>query len=174
MRLSGKFLIAIAFLSLGGAAYAAERGNVIRPGQLKAQPFIDAATAADVAANQSVTILARRGGWVQVESNGKQGWLRMLNVRLEANAAAQSAAAAAKPKAGVSPASLFRTGSSRTTVTTGVKGIGEEDIQKAAPDPVQLAALATLAVPDSEAAANAQQSGLKENTVDYLDKKDAK
>jgi hypothetical protein len=173
MRFIGKFLIANALLSLGAAAYAAERGNVIRPGQLKAQPFIDAATAADVAANQPVTILVRRGGWVQVESNGKQGWLRMLNVRLEANAAAQ-AAAPPKPKAGVSPASLFRTGSSGTTVTTGVKGIGEEDIQKAAPDPAQLAALATLAVPDSEAAANARQSGLQENKVDYLDKKDSK
>lgn len=146
-------------------AHGAETGAVIRAGELKAKPFVDAATVDKVAANQQITIVSRQGGWVQVQSNGKTGWLRMLNVR------AQTAAGGNKPPARSGGlASLLHTGSSGKTVTTGVKGIGEEDIRNASPNPVQVAALATLAVDPAEATANARQSGLKENKVEYLGK----
>ena len=61
---------------------AAESGAVIRADDLKAMPFIDAATSAKLPANQPVNILNRKGGWIEVEANGQTGWVRMLNVRL--------------------------------------------------------------------------------------------
>lgn len=167
MRYAGPFAFALIMLLSAVRADAAEKGVVIRAADLKAQPFLDAATSAAVAANQSVTITRRQGGWVLVESNGKTGWLRMLNVRTEGGGAA-------KPKSSGLAASLFHTGSSGKTVTTGVKGIGEEDIRNASPNPAQVAALATLAVDPAEATAKARQSGLKENTVAYLDKGSSK
>jgi hypothetical protein len=154
----------VAALALGITAYpaAAESGAVIRADDLKAMPFIDAAKSAHVAANQPVTILSRKGGWVEVEANGQSGWVRMLNVRL----AAGSGPAAGQ--ANVRAASLLRTNSSGKTVTTGIKGLGEEDLKNAAPDPAQLAELAAMAVPADEASANAQASGLVEQQVEFV------
>lgn len=163
MRFISPIIVAIALALPLAPACAAERGAVIRAGELKAKPFVDAATTDKVAANQQVNIISRQAGWVQVESNGKSGWLRMLNVRMQGAAGAP----AAKPKSG-GIASLLHTGSSGKTVTTGVKGLGEEDIRNASPNPVQVATLATLAVPAAEATAYARQSGLKENSVEYL------
>jgi hypothetical protein len=147
---------------------AAEDGAVIRADELRAMPFIDAAASAKVAANQPVTILARKGGWVQVQTGGQAGWLRMLNVRLRAGSGP------AQGQANVRAASLLRTNSSGKTVTTGIKGLGEEDLQNAAADPAQVAKLATLAVSPDEASANAHASGLVEQQVDFLDQKKGK
>lgn len=157
----------VAALALGIAAYpaAAESGAVIRADELKAMPFIDATTSAKLPANQPVNILGRKGGWIEVEANGQTGWVRMLNVRL----AGGSAPAAGQ--ANVHAASLLRTGSSGKTVTTGIKGLGEEDLQNAAPNPAQVAKLAEFAVPAAEASANARASGLVEQQVNFIDEK---
>ena len=157
-------------IALAGAVWciaavpaAAEQGAVIRADELKAMPFIDAASSASLAANQPVNILSRKGGWVQVEVNGQTGWVRMLNVRL------QAAGNQPQAQANLRSASLLRTGSSGRTVTTGIKGLGEEDLKNASPDPAQLAELTAMAVSPDEASANARSSGLVEQQVDYLD-----
>ena len=139
---------------------------MIRTDDLKATPFIDGATAAHVEANQQVTVLERKGAWVQVQANGKTGWVRMLNLRLQAGSSP------APNQANMHSASLLHTNSSGRTVTTGIKGLGEEDLKNASVDPVQLAELATLSVPASDAESNARASGLVEHSVDYLDQKD--
>lgn len=162
MRFAGALVAAFAL----GFAFpaAAETGSVIRADELKAMPFIDAATSAKLAANQPVTIVTRKGGWIEVEANGQTGWLRMLNVRLAEGSTPTPGQANAR-------ASLLRTGSSGKTVTTGIKGLGEEDLQNASPDPAQLAELADLAVSANEASANAHASGLVEQQVEFVDEK---
>jgi hypothetical protein len=164
---SMKFASALSALALAVTAVpaAAEDGAVIRADELKATPFIDGATAAKVTANQPVTIVSRKGGWVEVRANGQTGWLRMLNVRL------QGSGTSAQGQANVRSASLLRTNSSGKTVTTGIKGLGEEDLQNASPDPAQLAELATLAVSADEASSNAHASGLVDQKVEFLDPK---
>ena len=164
MRLASALLGSLA-LALAAGPAAAETGAIIRAGDLKAMPCIDAASSAKVAANQQVTIRNRKGGWVEVEANGQSGWVRMLNVRLQAGNSP------APGQANLRNAALLRTGSSGRTVTTGIKGLGEEDLRNASPDPVQVARLASLAVPAGEARANAQASGLVEHPVNYLDQK---
>ena len=59
-------------------------------------------------------------------------------------------------------------------MTTGIKGLGEEDLKNASPDPAQVAELTTLAVSADEATANARASGLVEQQVEYLDEKKGK
>lgn len=135
-----------------------ESALVIRAGDLMAQPFIDAAKLAPVTANQPVVILQRRGGWVNVQAGGKTGWLRALNLRLAPGTSGSLSRSAAN----------LRTGSSGQTVTTGVKGLDEEQIRNASVDPVQLAKLATLAVPESAARGTAARKKLVENKIDYL------
>jgi len=158
------FLGISALISATGVS-AAERGMVIRAGDIKAQPFIDAASAASVTASQPVTIVDRKGGWVQIEAAGKTGWIRMLNVRL---AGANGNGSANGDL--LSSAALLRTGSSGKTVTTGIKGMGEEDIHGATVNFAELDELSTLAVDQAAATASAQKKGLKESQVEYLPK----
>ncbi len=165
------------FLMMSAPALAGEKGVAIRAGDLLARPFIDAEKAGVLDANQQVTVEARQGAWVRVNAGGRSGWVRMLNLRLQsaggaiANGGRSDAANRTSPvNALSSPASLLRTGSSGRTVTTGVKGLDEEDIKNASPDYQQLAQLDGLAVDAAAARANAQAEKLVENKVDYLKK----
>lgn len=141
---------------------AAEAGAVMRAADLKAAPFIDAGTVSALPAETPVTIMKRQGAWMQVDAAGKNGWVRMLNVRINGGGIKSGGNNLAMA------ANLFRTGSSGTTVTTGVKGLDETDIRGASPDPAQLALLASFAANPADAQANALASGLKENTIEYL------
>ena len=149
------------------SAQAAENGLIIRAGDLMTEPFIDSAKVGPVAASEPVRMLERRGGWVRVETSGRTGWVRMLNVRLEGAAASLAAPATGRP---ASALSLLRTGSSGTTVTTGIKGLGEEDIRAASANHAQLDQLGTLAVGAAETRENAKKTGLRESDVAYLKK----
>mgnify|MGYP001432921696 CR=1 FL=1 len=80
------FWFAAALMLTSTGALANERGSVIRAGDLYTEPFVDAAKVGTLAPNQPVTILARKGGWLSVETGGKRGWVRMLIVRLDAAA----------------------------------------------------------------------------------------
>lgn len=162
--MTGLFLrfAALLALVLGNAAVlAAESGVVIRADVLRDKPFIDAAEVQKVAANAPVSIAARQGGWVQVDAGGTTGWLRTLNVRLAGGGTTGSSGLLAA-------SSAFRTGSSGTQVTTGVKGLGESDLNAATPNAAQLAMLNAQAVTPADASEQAMRNGLKTNQVDYL------
>lgn len=137
------------------AALASERGVAIRAGDIYAEPFVDAPKVGAVAANQSVTILARKGGWLSVDVGGKRGWMRMLGVRLEAAPRAPGTAG-------------MRTGTTARTVTTGVKGLDEVAIRNASVNPVELAKLNAMGATDADARNLAAQNSLKESNVAYL------
>jgi hypothetical protein len=169
MRRLGAILLAAIQLCRVTSAEAAEKGLILRAGDLLAQPFIDAAKSGPLTANQPVTILQRQGAWANVETGGKTGWVRVLNLRLEPGAAGAARPGGGRPSGG-NPMSLLQTGSSGRTVTTGVKGMDEEDIQNATPNYAELELLGTLAVSADDARATATKANLKENTVDYLDK----
>lgn len=176
MRVRQAALLAL-LLVLPATAAGAETGLVIRPADLMAQPFIDAAKVGPVAANQPVEIVARQGAWVNVTAGGRTGWIRALNLRLAGAGAAPGAAASPgnsgeRPSVGSlsNPASLLRTGSSGRTVTTGVKGLDEENIRNASVDLQQVEALAALAATPDDARQKAATSKLAESQVDYLKK----
>lgn len=141
---------------------AAETGTLLRAEVLRDQPFIDAAEVGKLAANDAVTIAARRAGWMQVSSADKSGWVRMLNVRLGAGSSGGGSGGL------LAAASVFRTGSSASTTTTGVKGLGEADISNAQPDRAELARLDALGTTPADATAQAARNGLKPNEVAYL------
>lgn len=173
MERSGHIILAAMLAMLAGAASAAEKGQIIRAGDLFAQPFIDAASAAKLTASQPVTIIERRGAWANVQASGKAGWVRLLNVRLEPASAGPLRPANSKSSSG-NVLSLFQSGSSGQTVTTGVKGMDEEQIRASVPNYAELAMLGTLAVDGNSARAAAVTRKLAERPVDYLDKKDGK
>ncbi len=175
MRLR-RLLLTLCLGAFWAGAAAAEKALVIRPADLLAQPLIDVPKVGPVAAGQAVEVVSRQGAWVNVSAGGRTGWVRALNLRAES---AGVAAAPARPQQNgerpsvsslSNPASLFRTNSSSRTVTTGVKGLDEENIRNASIDPAQVEALAALATTPDEARAMAADSKLAENKVDYLKK----
>lgn len=156
-----KTLVILLLVASPAIAAPQESALVIRAGDLMAQPFIDAAKIGPVAADQPVVIVERRGGWANVQANGRTGWLRVLNLRM-APGTSMVAGRSSRPVA------QLRTGSSGRTVTTGVKGLDDEDIGKAQFDPEQLARLSALALPESAARDAAARKRLTENKLNYL------
>jgi hypothetical protein len=63
---------------------------------------------------------------------------------------------------------MYRTGSSGSTVTTGVKGLGEGELRAAQPDFNELAALEAMTVAPADATAQATANALASNEVEYL------
>lgn len=169
MRRSAHSFLAVMLVCTASGVAAAEKGMIIRAGDLLAQPFIDAASAGKLTPSQLVTIVERRGPWVSVQSAGKSGWVRLLNVRLEPIGPARPATAS-KTSNVSSLSSMLRTGSSGRTVTTGVKGMDEEDIRNSTPNYAELTLLETLGTDADTARAEAAKRPLTARKVDYLGK----
>ncbi|PKO90973.1 MAG: ligand-binding protein SH3 [Betaproteobacteria bacterium HGW-Betaproteobacteria-1] len=166
------YLLLILFgvsLSLGHVAQpqAAEVGRTLVAADLKQQPFIDAATVTNLPVNTELEVLKRQGGWMQVKSGAGEGWLKMTAVKL-------GTAAASQEKSGnglstlVNLATTGRSGSSGVTVTTGVRGLGQEDLKNAQPNPEAVKKMESFAAARNETAAFASSAKLQSQTVEYL------
>lgn len=157
--------MAIAVLVLVAApALAQETGFAVREAELKKEPFSDAQTLGTLAEKAQVKVLARQGGWMQVESGAQSGWVRMLSIRMTSGQSSFASGLKAL-------FSVARTGSSGQTVTTGVRGLDKEQIQNAKPNPEELKKLAGFAASKGDAERFAAQvPQLKNQNVDYLQK----
>ncbi|KAF0812037.1 hypothetical protein IGB42_03579 [Andreprevotia sp. IGB-42] len=140
-------------LTLTASMALAESGTLIRAADLKQKPFLDAASAGQLPANSVLDIVARQGAWMQVKSGASSGWVKLLNVRTGSGKTGSSNGIGTL-------ANVVTTGSSGTTVTTGVKGVSKEDLQKSEPDFKELAKLDGMAVSTQDAARAAQQAKL--------------
>lgn len=154
------FAAALAILSLAGSALAAENATLARDTELRDQPFNDAAVVVALKAKTAVSIQARSGAWAQVSVDGQNGYVRLLNLR---TASGQKGDSGVKSLAGV-----FRTGSSGSSVSTGVKGLSEEDLTGAVANPEQVKKLATFAVDKDDASKAAKTAGLKATEIAFL------
>lgn len=148
-------------LLLASTAALAEPGSVTRATDLKERPFLDAATIARIAADSKVDIQSRQGAWAQIRTgDGKSGWLKVLNLR---------SAAASNGGSGLGGVgqllNVARTGSSGSTVTTGVKGLSAEQIKNARPNPQEVARMKSFGINAQEAQRFAKTSQLQPQTV---------
>ena len=89
-----------------------------------------------------------------------EGWVRMLALRFGGPGEAK------KGDSGISKLfNVARTGSSGTQVTTGVRGLDDEKITTARPNPAELRKLEGFAVPASASAEFAERGPLQAQTV---------
>lgn len=137
---------------------------MVRATDLKAKPFSDSATLASLAENRKVEMLVRQSSWTQIKTQGATGWVKMLSLRLDDPAAPK--------KSGDSGlGTLFTvaaTGSSGSTTTTGVKGVTEENLKNAQPNPQALKTVQTYAVNKTDAQNFATAGKLTPQKLDYL------
>jgi flagellar basal body rod protein FlgF len=148
--------LSIILLALALPAIAAtQSGTTTRPAELRATPVADGKLLKALPANAKVDVLKRTGGWYQVKTaEGTEGWVRMWLVRF-------SAASGAFGRDSVAVLGSGRSGSTYTTATTGVRGLSEEELQNAKPNPAAVAALERLAVAPDDARTFAKQGSLK-------------
>lgn len=160
-----KKLWMIGLLVWCGMAHAAETAYLVRATELKAKPFADAATVAKLEEQSKVDVLSRQASWMQVKAAAGTGWVKMLSVRM-GNPGAQPA------KSGDSGLSkifnLATTGSSGSTVTTGVRGLSEEKLRNAQPNPADFKLMQGYAANKAEAQKFAKAGQLKAEQMDYL------
>lgn len=144
------------------AAAAAETALTVRSTELKKEPFIDAETVATLAEQEKVEIIRRQGAWTQVKAAKNQGWVRMLSLRL-------GEGTAKKGDSGIgSLLNVARSGSSGNTVSTGVRGLSEEDLKNTHPNPEELQKMERLAASAQDARSFAGSAKLNSRQVDYL------
>jgi hypothetical protein len=155
----------VAALSLCAATAAAETGYVIRTTDLKARPYLDAETTIKLPEKTPVEILLRQGPWMQVKAQGKTGYVRMLQVRMNLTESAQARAAANPAPRTVTAAN--RPAGTRPTVTTGVRGFDEQGLKDAQPDPAAFERMASFAASREQAQQFAQKTPLPARSVPY-------
>lgn len=144
------------------AAQAGEIAYTVRSTELKTKPFADAATLLSLAEHSKVEIVTRQASWMQVKADGTIGWVKMLSLRLEGG----------KTQTGdAGLGALFNvaaTGSSGSTVTTGVRGLSEENLKKARPNPRALETMQNFAASERSATGFAKAGKLESQQMDYL------
>ncbi|SFN84776.1 hypothetical protein SAMN05660284_02379 [Formivibrio citricus] len=147
-------------LLFSSALALAEPGSVTRATDLKEKPFLDSATIARIAADSKVDIQSRQGAWAQVRTGeGKSGWLKVLNLRSMASSNGTGLGGVGQLL------NVARTGSSGSTVTTGVKGLSAEQIKNARPSPQEVDRLKSYGVNAQEAQRFAKTSQLQPQKV---------
>jgi len=158
-----KYLYALILHALLAApVYAAQAAYAVRSTEIKLRPFSDAKTVANLDEKAKVNILLRQGGWVKINSKNGNGWVRMLSVRSE------SAARKRGDTGLISLLNVGRSGSSGITTTTGIRGLSEEDLKNAQPNPVEFEKLEKYAVNKASAEKFARDAELKSQQFDYL------
>ena len=120
-------MLLVAGLMVAGLAHGAETGTALKADDIKAEPFRDAKTVGSLAKGDTVEILAKKSGWFQVKTRGKQGWVRMLSVR-RGEAGKQDAG---KEAEGIAGLATGRAGTGQVVSATGVRGLSEADLKEA-------------------------------------------
>jgi hypothetical protein len=166
MKIRWELVVALSLWAASAAA--AETGYVIRVTDLKARPYLDAETTVKLPEKTRVEILVRQGPWMQVQAQGKTGYVRMLQVRMNLTESAQ-ARVAASPASSRTVAAVNRPVGSRPTVTTGVRGFDEQGLKDAQPDPAAFERMASFAASRDQAQQFAQRTPLAARSVAYYD-----
>ena len=147
---------------------ASDPGVAVRSCQLMSEPFKDARSVILLREGDTVEILKRKGGWLNVIAKGKTGWVRMLYIRRGEGGAQASVATEAS---GVLGLATGRAGKGNVVAATGVRGLDEENLKEAEFNEKELRALKTFASSAKEAKAFAKQAG---RVTDLLKKKGVK
>jgi len=144
------------------AAHAGETAYTVRSTEVKARPFSDADTLSSLPEKSRVEVLERKSSWTRIKSDSATGWVKMLSLRF----------GDARKKSGDSGlGALFNvaaTGGSGSTVSTGVRGLSEENLKNPHPNPQAMKELQRYATGKREAQGFGRSGKLATQQIDYL------
>lgn len=148
---------------------ASDPGVAVRSCEVMSEPFKDARTVTSLKEGDTLDILKRKGGWLQVSAKGKTGWVRMLYVRRGESGEKTSAM---KEASGVLGLATGRAGSGNVVAATGVRGLDEEELKEAEFNEKELQKLKTYLTSKKDAQTFANQAGLKSQVVPFIQPSD--
>lgn len=158
-------LAGIVLFLCAAAAQAQESGVAARATEILKDPSVDASVVGRLPESAQVKILARQGGWMQIESASGSGWVRLLAIRTSAGSAPTT-----QSRGGGFFSFLSRpsSGGGGQTVTTGVRGLDKEQIQNAKPNMAELQKMAGFAASKADAERFGASAGVTRQQVGYL------
>jgi hypothetical protein len=145
-----------------GAAMAGNPGTALKTDEIKAEPFRDAKTVGSLATGDTIEILDQRGGWFRVSSAKGKGWVRMLSIR---RGEARKRSGDAGEVFGLASG---RAGTGHVVATTGIRGLGEEDLKAAKYSEAELKNAESFATTREAARKFAAEGKLVPRKVEYL------
>jgi hypothetical protein len=162
--------------SVEGAAgrpmFAPTPATVTRATELKAQPSLDAQTLAALREGTPVTIVDRQQGWFEVAHGESHGWVRLLHVSSQPPGSHGPIPPELERAARVATG---RAGGGNIAVTTGTRGLTEEELREAEANPAELQRLEAQRVDARRAEDHAARHGLQRREIDYpADPEDAR
>lgn len=155
-------IVLLPWLVTVGLALAGNAGTALKADEIKAEPFRDAKTVGSLATGDTVEILGQQGGWFQVSSAKGKGWVRMLSVR-------RGEARTRSGEVGdVFGLATGRAGTGQVVTTTGIRGLGEEDLKAAKYSETEVKAAESFATTREDARKFAAEGKLVPRKVEYL------
>jgi Bacterial SH3 domain len=158
MKIYLKLLLLMA-LGANIHALAGDAGTALKTDTLRKEPYADAKTVGNLAKNDSVEILAKKGAWLQVKSKKSTGWVRLLSVKR--GAASSSGSSVADIASG-------RSGTGKVVSTTGIRGLSAEELKAAKFNEEEIKKMESYQASTSAAQSFANAGGLSTNKMAYL------
>ena len=143
------------------APVCAEPIIVERESSLRAEPSLGAATVATVRKGTRGESLGKSGIWVHVKTPEASGWVFTFNIRFGERPAASGGDVAAAGRMVSRPSGVV--------ATIGIRGLSEEDLQKAAFNAGEMRRLEGFTATPEASARRAQETGLTAAAIDYLE-----
>ena len=162
-----RIVVTVALLLFSTSVIVAEQATLLRSTELRAAPFRDAEVVQKLSANTTLQVVKRKGGWYQVKTQGKTGWVRMTTLLFsQPGAKPASGGQGADDAAGnlLTGRSSYR----GVTAATGIRGLDVVDIQNSVPNEAAVTKMDKYAVSAKSARSYAGSGGLKSRKVAYL------
>lgn len=159
-------VLTLCLLTLAPMAQGAQSGITRSNTDLRAAPYHDAHLVIVLVKDTQLRILSRRGAWLKVNVDAYgEGWVKLHLVRIGDDAARERSSFS-----GI--AALWRSwtgrgGSTGLVATTGIRGLEDQDLRNAKPDPEAVVALDAYKVSEQQARTRAKQAGLVVQQVEY-------
>jgi uncharacterized protein YgiM (DUF1202 family) len=156
-------LVGIVAALVSGTVFATP-GTLLRDEALRSQALATATVVANAPKGSAVEVLARQGGWLKVKVGNREGWVRLLSVRVGGGGAGSVGLG------DVVGAATTKSDPTRVVAVAGLRGLNEENLKQAKFNAAELARLEAQGVTAQEARVFAEKSGLAAVEVPELPK----
>jgi hypothetical protein len=165
--MKSRAIAAFVLLLLCVPALSQQMGGAVvqKATDLKAEPYVDAATVFSLPEKAQVKVLGDpKGGWLRVQYQKLNGWVRLFAIRMDPQGAQSSSGSGAKEAV-----SLALTGSSGRSTATGVRGLSAKQVDNAQPNPAELEKLPAFSATKTSAEKFAAgKPALQPQSIDYV------
>jgi hypothetical protein len=169
-RMKTKLLLiaALACASLVGDALAQEQAFTNRSTELRDRAGFEGKVVDNLKENLPVKVLQRQGGWTRVEVNQKQGWVRVFHLRFPSTVETTSSGGGLTSFSSALGFGNRNQPQTSKVATIGIRGLSEEDLKSASPNPEAVRKLESFRTDKASAERFAKDAKLSSQQVAYV------